>query len=769
MFWPRISAALRPAGVCAARQSRNVVQARFLRLEQLESRKLLATDLSVGLSPMSFHPTLTEISPQGSTSPVGHGYSPSQIRHAYGLDQVIFGNVVGDGTGQTIAIVDAYHSPTITQDLHAFDVTFGLPDPPSFRVVAQDGSTHYPSADPSGRGSLNWETETALDVEWAHALAPGANLLLVEAKAPTSSDLMQTAVDYARHQPGVSVITMSFGSSEFSSETSLDSLFTTVANHNGVTFVAASGDSGSPPIYPAVSTNVVAIGGTTLTLSASGNYQGETGWDGSGGGVSSYEPLPAWQSGVISGLWRRGAPDVSFDADPISGVPVYDSYNGGSAPWIQVGGTSFSSPAWAAIVAVANQGRAIAGLGSLDGATQTLPLLYSLNTTDFHDVTAGNNGLSAGTGYDLVTGRGSPIANLLIADMASATSFGSGGGTGGSGGGTNLPPANDNFSAATVLMGTSASVLGFNIGASQEAGEPSVARVSGGHSVWWTWKAPASGTVVVTTQGSDFDTTLGVFRGSAVNTLTSIAANDDESVLLGVFTSRVSFSAIGGTTYLLAVDGYHGAMGNIALGLSETVPPPTAVPANDNFDQRIVLSGSNVSTTGTNKSATVQSGEPRITGEPGRHSVWWSWTAPATGQVTISTKQSDFDTLLGVYTGTNLNKLKLVAQNDQDGALDTSRVTFRALKGTTYQIAVDGYYGETGHIALRVAQAVSTNVARAPVASGSTLLMARDEALLDLTTSRDAPLAADAVAITPLRDSLSLLAIDVAVQLRRRR
>src|SRR5262249_48404067 len=167
-------------------------------------------------------------------------------------DQVMFGDVRGDGSGQTIAIVDAYDSPTITQDLHAFDVAFGLADPPNFRVVAEDGSTHYPGTDPSGRGTLNWETETALDVEWAHAMAPGASLLLVEAKAPTDVDLMQTAVDYARRQPGVSVISMSFGSDEYSGETAFDSLFTTVPGHGGVTFVAASGDSGQPPIYPAV-------------------------------------------------------------------------------------------------------------------------------------------------------------------------------------------------------------------------------------------------------------------------------------------------------------------------------------------------------------------------------------------------------------------------------------------------------------------------------------------------------------------------------------
>jgi subtilase family serine protease len=424
-------------------------------LEHLESRELLSATPARPLTQPVFHPTIAEVAPQGSSSPSGRGYSPSQIRHAYGLDQVLFGSVQGDGSGQTIAIIDAYHSPTITQDLHAFDTAFGLPDPPSFRVVAQDGSTHYPQTDPAGRGSLNWETETALDVEWAHAVAPGANILLVEANSAYWSDLGQTAVDFARRQPGVSVVSMSWGAGEFSSETTLDGYFTTVAGHGGVTFVGSSGDDGTPSIYPAASPNVVGIGGTRLSADSAGNYVGESGWSGSGGGVSHYEPLPAYQNGAMSGLWRRGSPDVGFDADPASGVPVLDSYNNGtSAPWLQVGGTSFSAPAWAGILAIADQGRAIAGLDSLDGATQTLPLLYSLSPADFHDVTQGSNGLSAGAGYDLVTGRGTPIGNRLIADMVAATTFGDGSGGGGSGGGggANTPPVNDAFASATAIF-----------------------------------------------------------------------------------------------------------------------------------------------------------------------------------------------------------------------------------------------------------------------------------------------------------------------------
>src|SRR5262249_44224916 len=160
----------------------------------------------------------------------------------------------------------------------AFDAAFGLSDPPSFRVVAQDGSTHYPGTDPAGRGSLNWETETALDVEWAHAIAPKANILLVEADSPYWDDLGQTAVDFARRQPGVSVISMSWGASEFSSETTLDSYFATTPGHNGVTFVGSSGDDGTPGIYPASSPNVVGIGGTRLSADSAGNYLGESGW-----------------------------------------------------------------------------------------------------------------------------------------------------------------------------------------------------------------------------------------------------------------------------------------------------------------------------------------------------------------------------------------------------------------------------------------------------------------------------------------------------------
>jgi hypothetical protein len=184
--------------------------------------------------------------------------------------------------------------------------------------------------------------------------------------------------------------------------------------------VAAAGDNGVPATYPATSPNVVGVGGTRLTLSNNntGNtYVSETGWGMGGGGESSFEPKPSYQNRVSSGT-RRLAPDVSFVGDTNVGVAIYDSYNNPSSPWTALGGTSVGTPVWSGLIAIADQFRKANGLGSMDGRTQTLPSLYKLPSSDFHDITSGNNGFSAGVGFDLVTGLGSPKANLLVPDLA---------------------------------------------------------------------------------------------------------------------------------------------------------------------------------------------------------------------------------------------------------------------------------------------------------------------------------------------------------------
>ena len=349
-----------------------------------------------------------------------------------------FGSVVGDGTGQTIAVINAFDNPNLVDlndpnwdnsDLHQFDVEFGLPDPPSFTKSRSGPAWHpeiIPATDPS------WANESAMDTEWIHAIAPKASILLVEANSAGLDDLIGAssqgegmgAVQYARTVPGVSVISMSFAANEASVETDYDQYFTTPNGHTGITFVAGSGDDGAPGGYPAFSPNVVAVGATTLTLSGS-NYGSETGYIDSGGGTSSVELKPNYQNDVTTpSNTFRTIPDVSINGDVNTGVAVYDAFNGGSSdPWYKVGGTSFSAPAWSGLITIADQGHALAGLGTFDGPTQTLPRLYELNSSDFHDITSGSNGFSASTGYDLVTGRGTPKANILLPDLAGGASI----------------------------------------------------------------------------------------------------------------------------------------------------------------------------------------------------------------------------------------------------------------------------------------------------------------------------------------------------------
>ena len=348
-------------------------------------------------------------------SPGPTGFTPAQIRQAYGLDQISFGGTPADGRGTTIAIVTAYDSPNIAADLATFNATFGIPAPPSFQKVNQTGGSTLPVFNPS------WSTETCLDVQWAHAIAPGASILLVEAKSNATADML-AAVRYARSAPGVVAVSMSWGQAEYAGETVDDVTFTTPAGHPPVSFFAASGDRGAPGIYPAMSPNVVAIGGTSLRL-GKGGVAIESAWGRSGGGVSAYQARPAYQAGIVTQTTKkRATPDVALVSDPATGLAVCDSKaNGAKTPWVAYGGTSIATPQWAAIGAIVAQGRALRGAAPLDGRKELLPALYALPAADFRDIVSGSsNGsprLAAGPGYDLVTGRGTPIAAALVRDL----------------------------------------------------------------------------------------------------------------------------------------------------------------------------------------------------------------------------------------------------------------------------------------------------------------------------------------------------------------
>ena len=321
-------------------------------------------------------------------------------------------SVACNGSGQTIAIVDVGTDSTISAGTTIFDDAYDQTAPFPFSVYPMAGATP---------ASLGWSTETSLDVEWAHSFAPQAGIDLVEAKSASTADLM-AAVNFARSLPGVSVVSMSWGSAELSGDTAYNAIFTTPAGHRGVTFVAAAGDYGADNssarnqvgvLWPASDPNVLSVGGTVLDTDANGDYLGETAWSLGGGGHSQIYGEPAYQEGVQASGYRT-VPDVSMDA---SDLPFYDTAAGG---WNISSGTSFATPMWAGIIAKANQGRALLGLGSLDGPSQTLPLLYSSALrSDFHDITTGSNGVySAHAGYDLVTGLGSPYSGLIISVLS---------------------------------------------------------------------------------------------------------------------------------------------------------------------------------------------------------------------------------------------------------------------------------------------------------------------------------------------------------------
>jgi subtilase family serine protease len=327
----------------------------------------------------SLYSTDARGNPLVSNSP--YGLSPQTIKSVYG-----FSTSPTAGAGKTIAIVDAFDDPTAENDLNVFSSQYGLPSCTTangcFRKVNQTGGTNYPRKD------AGWALEISLDVQWAHAIAPGAKILLVEAKSNSFSNLL-AAEDYAKTH--AQYVSNSWGAGEFSGESAYDSHFA----QSGVSFFVSSGDNGAPAEYPSSSPNVISVGGTTLNLGSNGNLVSETGWSGSGGGCSAYESKNAKQStGSVNCNGKRATPDVSLDADPASGVSVYDStaYQG-QAGWWRVGGTSASAPMWAARSAAA-------------GVQVDANYVYG-NTITFRDITVGNNGADALPGYDLVTGRGS--------------------------------------------------------------------------------------------------------------------------------------------------------------------------------------------------------------------------------------------------------------------------------------------------------------------------------------------------------------------------
>jgi len=372
--------------------------------------------------------------PESATNPLPC-YAPAQIRRAYDIPSNL------TGAGRTIVIVDAFQSPTIVSDLDLFDSTFGLPNP-TLNIIAPQGLTPF---DPTNADQVSWSAEISLDVEWSHAIAPGATIDLVLAKSDQDPDIL-AAQQYVVNKNLGDVLSQSFGEAETCMSpavlTAQHQAFEAALKEHMSVFASAGDDGAALPncagtAYiksvgtPASDPLVTGVGGTHLNANyTTGNYYSESVWNNSGeatdagaggGGFSTIYPRPSYQRAAHTGSAFRGVPDVTYNGDVYGGVLVVWSSSGLGAGlfWI-IGGTSAGSPQWAGITALADQaaGHRLGFLNPSLYALARTPLYYSV----FHDVLIGNNswdvsgitGYSARPGWDAASGLGSPKAAALI-------------------------------------------------------------------------------------------------------------------------------------------------------------------------------------------------------------------------------------------------------------------------------------------------------------------------------------------------------------------
>lgn len=482
----------------------------------------------------------TTASPQ-ATAAASITYTPAQIRAAYGLPPVP-SNLTGMtalqaaqlGAGQTIYIVDAFHDTYAFGELLAFSNLFGLPactqqtlTPTAPLPLAAPSSTattceFYQVASSSTGGTVassyprydaQWATEIALDVQWAHAIAPLARIVLIEA-TDASLNALGSAVQLANRM-GPGVVSMSFGAPEGSYVSSYENLFGT----SGMTYFAATGDNGTAVNWPAASPSVVAVGGTSLRYSGTGSRT-ETAWSLAGGGISAYVALPSYQNPTLlrsTAITRRAVADVSMNADPTTGqyvaiIPNQTTCTFCQVSWVTTGGTSIASPQWAGLAAVANALRAQSGKGPMGSPHAVLYQSLTNATTyagAFLDVAQGSNGscaiCAARTGYDAPTGLGTPNGMAMASLLASVT--------------TPATPVAPSVAAATVngnygmALSFVPSVSSANAVTLTMSGAPAGMVLSGSTI---SWPSPVTGTFKVTITAKDSKTGL---TGSGVTTL----------------------------------------------------------------------------------------------------------------------------------------------------------------------------------------------------------------------------------------------------------
>lgn len=390
-------------------------------------------------------------------------YGPSALHQAYQIPWSVNGELAG--TGQQVAIIDAFGSPTVASDLATYDAAFNLPSA-NLHVYYPDGSPTFIPSRVQGSLQIGWAEETSLDVQTVHDLAPGARINLIVASSPDGNDI-NVAIKYALDHHLGDVISMSFGAPEAAiagggnnlQVLQADQLFANAATNN-VGLFASSGDSGAAngytsanALFPASDPHVTSTGGTNLftaalssTTSTNNAYASETTWNdfdsstcpfgcaygpfgATGGSPSSLFAAPSYQAAL--GLSSRSTSDVSFNASVYTSTLIYLGFLGSNnSGFYFFGGTSESAPSWAAIEADLNQAHG-SDLGTLNSQLYSIASNPATYAADFHDITVGNNrvpypgpGYSAGTGYDLPTGLGSPIVSGLLSTFAPSAALG---------------------------------------------------------------------------------------------------------------------------------------------------------------------------------------------------------------------------------------------------------------------------------------------------------------------------------------------------------
>ena len=526
-----------------------------------------------------------------NTSSVAVTYTPAQIRAAYGLPTLpasftglTAAQAAQLGAGQTIYIVDAQSDPNVSAELTAFNQKFGLPAC-TVKTIATNASLPLPApsaascdlsivySTPSGGMTSTapaydsgWATEIALDVQWAHATAPLARIVLIESADATNTGLIG-AINLANNM-GPGVVSMSFGGSEGSWTASVDSAF----SNTQMTYLAATGDNGAAVSWPSVSSRVLAVGGTSLTYT--GGTRSETAWTGTGGGVSAYTATPAYQTSAVPGMGtpaKRTVADVSFNADPSTGQYLAVISQGSTAVgWMSAGGTSLSTPQWAGIIAIANAIRAQSAKAVLGAPHsvlyQQISTVAATYSSSFGDVKQGSDGscgtCTAKTGYDFLTGLGTPNVTNLLTALA-----GSGAASAPVVTGANVTGAVGTPLSFTVSA-TSPNPLTYSL-----SGAPSGMTINASGVV--SWATPVAGTYSVTVTATDAKANL---SGTGVYTVTitpPVAPVVTGSAVSGKVGTALSFnvSVTDSNPYTLSLSGAPSGMTISATGVVSWATP----------------------------------------------------------------------------------------------------------------------------------------------------------------------------------------------------